>query len=150
MNAFFLVIIGTFKLYIRCDSFLGIARFHSECQIIVCRVVALAWCLRSFLTLTHLFNLFLLPLTGSVNPSDWDLSELDSSLGFFAHYAFSLPHIAIFILLNTPKFQKCFISYSRATQNLLYFPFPFELTWPTLSMAVLWYGLDITLYRGYL
>lgn len=140
MNAFFLLIIGTFKLYIRCDSFLGIAPFHLKCQIIVCKVIALACCLSFFLTLTHLFNLFLLPLTGLVH-----LSELDSSLGFFAHYAFSLSHIAIFILPNTPKFKKCFISYSRATQNLLYFPFTFEL-----SVAVLWYGLDITLCRGYL
>lgn len=149
MNAFFLVIIGTFKLYISYDSFLKFAPFHSGCQIIVSRVVASAWCLRSFLTLTHLFNLFSLPQAQWI-PVNWDLSELDSALGFFAHCVFLLPHIAIFILPNTPKFQNCFISHSRATQKMLSFPFLFELTWPTLSVAVLWCGLDTTLYRGYL
>ena len=160
MNTISTIIMGLFKLsisyWVNSGSFGGIGPFHPSCQILVCKVTVSAWHLQSSHSNSNSPPQSLttsMPSTGSVNLSESGSLQIGLLSGIpCILYAFSLPHLAIW--LATPgipqNFKKFFLLIQGPLKNCnLSFLFPFELYWRIIPVAILCYGLDTALYRSY-
>lgn len=98
-------------------------------------------CSLPHLALTHLFSPLLIPSTGSTH-----LSELGSSLGFLEFSVLS--HCLAWLLsFSTPEISQNFeviFPLIRGEPRTCSFPFlfPFEPSWPVLSVVVPWCELE--------
>lgn len=130
VNLFFFAILGPFKLSISywVNCFLRTWFISIRLSNFCVSSFHVGWCLRFSLTLTHLFSLFLLPSQAQWSSANWDLSELDSSLGILAYSVLS--HVLTLLFsFSTPEyptvskmFYFSFKSHSKTESCLSHFP----------------------------